>query len=151
MPIRARLGICAASVLALARVDVARAQASCTASPLSSAEAEQLLDAIPSAVAAAQRGAKLVARDWNPGDSYRRDLFYFAAFYATGLSDADGGLLGYFAVNKLTGVVFDLSVPPGESVTGAELAGLQTTLRWKHCIGVRLLVEYEDTLPYSTD
>jgi len=146
------VGICALGALVLAQTSLAQSAQPCTPDPLSYMEATRLLEYIPSALYAAAHGAKVGVDSWDPGASYPHDLFYFFVLYGAGPnSGADGGLLGYFAVNKVTGTIFELSVPPGEVVTGTELAKVQKILRKLNCVDEATLRKYQSADPNPRD
>jgi hypothetical protein len=121
-----------------------QAQSSCIATPLSRPEAEQLLFTMPRALAVEKQGGALWTVEWHPTSS-RADLFYFFQLVGNGVQAADGGNLGYYAVNKITGSVIDGLLD--NAITGEALADLQGKMRVKHCVSVDSLNAYKDVTP----
>src|SRR5471032_73275 len=110
------------------------ALAGCTATPISQLEAQHLVTLIPQAVTAAQLGGKVEAMQWNP--AYGKDLFFYFMLLSTVSppnTPLDNGMLGYYAVNKLSGRVVE-AVVGTETMRGQELESLQANVRAKHCI-----------------
>lgn len=147
-----RLILLLALVIPLIVVPNAQSKTSCTATPFSREEAKYLLTFIPQAVIARRAGSKIEAVNWNPGPSYRKDLFFFYLLLASGsgmhTTMLDNGVIGYFAVNKVTGRV--VGGPSGDqTIEGEALMRVQTKLRTEHCINQNLVDKYEATSPGS--
>jgi hypothetical protein len=71
---------------------------------------------------------------WIPdGSSYRNDKYFYFDVRTANSNDADGGLLGYYAVSKNSARVYDISVTP-KPLSGAGLDEAIRTLRAKHCM-----------------
>lgn len=109
---------------------------SCVATPLSRAEAESLVLAIPAALAAKESGGQVSAEQWFPGEDCRIEEFYFFMLLSTvGTPNTplNNGMLGYFGVHKVTGKVVELNSSE-PSVRGDKLLKVQLRLMTKHCI-----------------
>ena len=120
--------------------------ASCKPSGLSLSEAQSLLEATD-ALSAARRSDGEPSIISGSGGHHPGDFYYFVV-YGTGpaaRASADGGLMGYFAVQTATGRVFDTVLT--EEVTGATLASVQLRLRAKHCVTDAVLKEWSDVWP----
>jgi hypothetical protein len=117
----------------------------CKATPISADEAEKLVRATPELVDASNEGRTPNFQLYSlPSDSFYH--FEVRSTPPAGQEpDADGGLLGYFAVQKATGRVVDTVL--GEDVAGPGLDVLQRTLRRKHCIGADLVKKLADKWP----
>ena len=113
-------------------------QTLCSATVLSPKEAQELVMAIPLAEIAKNAGGKVLTTDWDPGPSYRKDIFYFYFVGTTGKGRQttllDNGVIGYFAVNRITGRVVEGLPPKFETIEGKVLAEMQARIRAKHCI-----------------
>jgi len=128
---------------------IAQSRTTCSTTPLSPIEAKHLLKFIPQAITAKKAGGKLDVVNWNPGTSYRKDLFYFFFLLVNdkGMQKTvlNNGVIGYFAVNKIDGDVFEALVP--SIIEDKVLMKMQAKIRTKHCIGKDLIEKYQDILP----
>ena len=128
----------------------AHAGSICVASRLSDDEASQLVMHVPDAIRAEHAGGKLYTLDYAPDINYRKDLFIFFELHTKGdgvkTTLLENGLIGYFAVNKITGQVFN-GLPEFGAITGKSLSKLQSKLRSAHCIGKALTAKYNDVTP----
>jgi len=120
--------------------------AQCRPTALSQREGQQLLEAIPQALAAQHAGGKLSVVEWNPGSGYRAEVFYLYMLLSTKslpTTPLDNGVLGYFGVNKTTGEVVELNSGK-PSVQGTTLMKLQKKIRASHCIDRQLVIANQD-------
>lgn len=121
-------------------------QAQCSATRLSTKEAESLLRVTPGALEAKRLDGKLSIVLWSPGASYRTDEFYFYQLLSSKslpTTPLDNGMIGYFGVNKVTGQVVEMNSDK-PSVEGTELSRVQQAVRAKHCIGSDLVARHQD-------
>lgn len=124
----------------------ANSQAQCSATRLSTKEAEGLLRVIPEALEAEHLGGRVPVVMWSPGVSYRTDEFYFYQLVSTkslATTPLDNGMIGYFGVSKITGQVVELNSDQ-RSVEGTELSRAQRTIRAKHCVSRDLVAQHQD-------
>lgn len=122
----------AVTVIACATAFETFAGDKCTSTPISLQEAYTLLSASPELVSATKRGRIPAPMAWEPPGSDNSRFFYFEV-RTVNSPDADGGLIGFFAISKSTARVFDIS---GEDtlLSGAELDAATQALRKRHCI-----------------
>jgi hypothetical protein len=121
------------------------ASASCSPTPLSQAEGHDLVMGIPAAIAARASGGHVSAVPSGP----KRRLFYTFMLLTDGKQPPtllDNGLLGYFAVNRITGRVVEATAGE-ETMRGETLDRLQSRLRSEHCINDALVKKYEAVSP----
>jgi hypothetical protein len=115
-----------------------RAVGLCTSTPVDAAEATSVVGYAPALVRA--REAHLVPSlvQWPPTDRlHDPDEFFYFEVRTTDSEAADGGLLGYYAVSKLTGQLYDDVLT--KVVHGPELDAYLVKLRSQHCIGSRIV------------
>jgi len=101
--------------------------------------------AIPAALTAHAAGGHVDARPSGPESK----LFYTFMLLTDGKEPPtllDNGLIGYFAVNRITGRVVE-AVVGEESMRGETLENLQLRLRHAHCISDGLVKKYEAVSP----
>jgi len=119
----------------------------CTATPISQLEAQHLVTLIPQAVIAAGLGGKVEAKQYDPSDG--KDMFFYFMLLSSVSppnTPLDNGMLGYYAVNKLSGQVIE-AVVGAETMRGQELERFQAKVRAKHCIGQTLVSKSEKLAP----
>lgn len=117
----------------------------CSPSRIARHEAERLLAVVPKALNAEHAGGRVALVRWDPGPSYRADMYYFYQLLstATPTTSLDNGMIGYFGVNKSTGEVVELnSATP--HVEGTALKQAQLKLRSRHCIDQELVGRNSD-------
>lgn len=119
--------------------------ASCTPSRLSLQEAETLLESTPAL--SALRDADGDPRPVEESGAHPREFFHFVVYDTgpAGASSADGGLVGYFAVQKDTAKVFDTVLI--EELDGVALRSQQSKLRETHCVTAEVLHRWRDEWP----
>jgi hypothetical protein len=136
----------ARTTLQLAAVLTASSAMPCTPSKLSPKDAAQLLRRTPQLEAARKVGGKPHVMSYVPTN--RNDDFFYFVVYGSGpqaRASADGGLIGYFAVQKDTARVFDDVL--SEEVTGEEIEVAQHAIRAKLCITSDVLESRRDERP----
>ena len=79
-------------------------------------------------------------------ESYHNNAYFYFDVRMANSDSADGGLIGYFAVSKVTASVFDISLD-STPVSGADLSAATRSLRKRHCITQQRLLKYEDDEP----
>ena len=123
-------------------------QARSTAKPstlLTEEEAEILIYVMPDAEAERKAGKDVA---WTPEVNKEYDLANFYEFWVvgTGQREAPGSItVGYFAVNKHTGDVWE--VASGEHIAGPQLSGVQKIIRKHHNIGRAVLNNFSGLRP----
>ena len=123
------------SVFALTLQAGGAAAAPCTATALSKAEARMLMLKIPEAILIRGTGGTVEPTDSDAKGTYPHSIFYNFMLQTSNTQGTllDNGLIGYYAVNRISGGVVNLMLDPGE-VLGPELTKAQLLLRKKHCI-----------------
>jgi hypothetical protein len=121
---------------------------SCTSSQITLPEAETLLQATAELTALRRYGGKPVIFAESGGPQARVDFFYFVVYDAgpRGKASADGGLIGYFAVQKDTAKVFD-TILAKQLDDERTLTSLGSKMRRKHCVTDRVLEKWRDVWP----
>ena len=112
----------------------------CLSTPITKHEAQDLVKAIPDAIASTKIGGDLSVVDWKPKGYNTRKFYLFELLTTKSLptTPLGNGVLGYFAVNKATGQVVELN-SDRPAVEGPELRKLQDKLRVRHCISKDLV------------
>ena len=113
----------------------------CLSTPITKHEAQDLVKAIPDAIASTKIGGDLSVVDWKPPKGYNAGKFYLFELLTTKslpTTPLGNGVLGYFGVNKATGQVVELNSDK-PAVEGPELRKLQDKLRVRHCISKDLV------------
>jgi hypothetical protein len=126
----------------------AHCQSTCRATVLSRAEARKLVGSVHDAIVAQRQGGAVEADAWDPGSSYRRDIFEYFVLQVpadTAKTALDNGIIGYFAVNIRSGRVVNTVL--GEEEGGDDLKKLQVSLRLKHCISADVVNQNEPLAP----
>jgi hypothetical protein len=124
-----------------------RATESCKPTPLSVQEARDILDQTPQFIRSRSDGRVPAPMDWIPASPYvHPKLFYYFEVRTANSQDADGGLIGYFAVHKLTGHVFDY-IDGDEPIESPALAAVERKLQVKHCVSAQLVAMSNEDLP----
>lgn len=119
----------------------------CKPYQMSETEASDLLLSLDVIAEARERGGTPGPISYIPGNNShpRTDRFYFFVIYAGG--GADNGLLGYYAVDKVTGRVIDDVLL--QDVTGKSLVEAQERLRTKHCVTAKMVDGAEAIDPFG--
>ena len=117
---------------------------SCKPSGFSFEEAQSLLEATDDLRAVRRAGDELSISGSGDGSG---DFYYFVVYGAgpRARASADGGLIGYFAVQTATGRVFDQGLI--QEVTGTVLGSMQRRLRAEHCVTEAVLNKWNDVWP----
>jgi hypothetical protein len=119
----------------------------CDATPISMREATVLLDLTPRFIEARRLGQIPAPVAWEPtAEHYHNNTFFYFDVRMANSDSADGGLIGYFAVSKITARVFDITLD-SSPVSGVELRTSTRSLRKRHCITQQFLLQYKDEDP----
>jgi hypothetical protein len=123
----------ASAVVCAFFADSTVATAACSASQLSQVDAVDLVFSIPEVLQAKEMGGRVTPVVLHPGNG--EDTFFYFMLVSTVNTPAvalDNGLLGYFAVNKVSGRVIR-TVDEVEVISDA-LKQKQIEVRHKHCV-----------------
>lgn len=122
---------------------------SCAASRITLKEAETLLEVTLELNAVRQLGGNPAPVLYTPGGEHSPDFYYFVVHDGgpAGRASADGGLVGYFAVQQDTGKVFDISVVPKSLDDEPGPKALLLNLRRQHCVTDEVLEKWHDSEP----
>ena len=127
----------------LTAAPMAKSQPRCTFVPLSYAQAKRLVMMVPDVIGSQKwSGHKMVISNSGPvfpKNSKWHHWFYAFEVNALGGGGADGGLVGHYAVNKMTAQVIDFGTLT--TVKGVVLGKAQAKLRATHCINQAIIVE----------
>jgi hypothetical protein len=122
----------------------------CSPSRITLGEARTLLQATSDLSAVKRRGGRPILILFNPAGPYSRpgDFYYFVVYERgpAGRTSADGGLVGYFAVQKDTAKVFD-TVLMKSLDDEAALRSLELKLRRKHCVTAKTMSKWRNVWP----
>lgn len=129
-------------------VSVWPAQSACVPTTLSQKEAEQLVLLANSALAAKKMGGKLFAMFYETSDSGVSYNFMVTSTISPPGAPIDNGLVGYYAVSKVTGRVLNVAL---REEKGRELVALQQQLRNKHCVSAEIVKAQRDGDDYEHD
>jgi hypothetical protein len=119
--------------------------ATCTPTKLSLSEATRLVTSIPEAITERQHGGDVLTHSYEPKDG--NSEFYYFVLQTPDLQSTllQNGLMGYYAVNKSTGEVWN--VAPEETV-GRDLKNLQRKLRAQHCVSPLIVSKNQNVEPF---
>jgi hypothetical protein len=117
---------------------------SCLSTELNEYDAEILLYMLPASVTSRGNGRKI---GWELQDGPKLNQKDFFSFYLYDVSAPANSspTIGYFAINKHTGEVWDMS--RAESVESEDLSAVQKILRRGHCVDEKILKAYASRRP----
>lgn len=133
-----------ALLLFAASIPMAQGDTHCPATPISIAEARQLATSVPEAISIKRAGGAVTVISYMP--PRHKDAFYYLVLMTTRTKQTllNNGIIGYFSVNKVTGLVVNVA---DEDVVGEQLEKLQAELRAKRCISRALVVANQGVEP----
>jgi hypothetical protein len=118
--------------------------ASCEPTEFTEYDAERLIYLLPASMTTRNNGRKVGWELQSNPELNEKDFFIF---YVYDLSAPDSGspTIGYFAINKHTAEVWDMSA--GRSVQSEDLLAVQKILRRGHCVDESVLKTYSSRRP----
>jgi hypothetical protein len=125
---------------------VGNATPTCTPTRISRAEATTLLFLVPALLEAKAAGRIPAPEPWMPEDSNRYIYFEVRTWNSP---DADGGLIGWYAVSAITAQVYEAIPEVSPINNGSELNSAMATIRAKHCISANVIAKEEKAPPLS--
>ena len=145
-----RAGFGALFFVGLSILPLAHSKSKCNRTLVSYEQAKNIVVKVPDVIAAAKMtGREMIVSGGGPftitNSKGRKSVFYDFEVNAAGGGGADNGLVGHYAVNKITAQV--LNTGTLTTVVGAALSEAQSKLRKIHCISNVIVVEYSVDWP----